>query len=510
MKKKIYDSIKKDISGQAIVKALFETYESVYDIDAKSFAYKCYHESHSFSGLKIKNIGDNFFEDVKHNIPNTIYYQDQEYVSMMLSHNSLINGVNENKYYSFVYRLMINGVPVYHKIRAIKEIIENREHILLGVRNVDETFQQEKIHTEAIISLTQKEKNHLEAILASSIGYLEFNLTKDEVIEVSLDFLKEYESKDVHGLFDGSIKKFSDFECHFIDTLAVNCFEEAFFNGIRYYLIKCCERGEKKKTKFFSIKKNDGSFQPCKTIFFLYKDTLTDDIMSFAVLYDLSEQQRKEEEIRSMEQELQMSRIRSFTSQIQPHYLYNALGSIQEIMLENPVYASSLLDDFMVHLRSCIEVIDNNNTIPFKKELDNIEAYVNIEKIRFGEKLRVIYDIKPIYFQILPLSIQPLVENAIRHGIYNNGLEGGTVIIRTMEKKDSYVVEVEDNGVGFDYDSFDKEFRAGQTGSKGLNNIKYRMEKTMNARMRVYSKMGKGTKITLTIPKGEEIESNNS
>jgi len=198
-----------------------------------------------------------------------------------------------------------------------------------------------------------------------------------------------------------------------------------------------------------------------------------------------------------------MSRIRNFTSQMQPHFLYNALGSIQEIVLDDPEYASKLIGDFTIHLRSCIRAMANDAPLPFDQELANIRAYVNIEKMRFGAKLKVVYDIPAVDFRILPLSVQPLVENAIRHGIYPRGSRGGTVTIRSRETADAWIVEVEDDGVGFDAREACGEGTAKPKDSTGLKNLTFRLDKVMHASVAIHSVKDLGTKVTITLPKGE-------
>ena len=221
----------------------------------------------------------------------------------------------------------------------------------------------------------------------------------------------------------------------------------------------------------------------------------------------MTEQQRKEMEMEKLEEELRRSRIHNSTSQMQPHFLYNALGSIQEIILEDPEYAAKLLGDFTLHLRSCVRAMENDD--PIGRELENIRAYANIEKMRLGNKLKIRYDIQAEAFSIVPLSIQPLVENAIRHGVYERGMAGGTVTVRSRDKGEAFVVEVEDDGVGFDYPALEKEIAAGKRDSTGLKNIMLRLDKVMHARVQIDSRVGEGTKVTVTIPKGEARDANN-
>ena len=207
------------------------------------------------------------------------------------------------------------------------------------------------------------------------------------------------------------------------------------------------------------------------------------------------------QELKQLEQSLEMARIKNSTSQMQPHFLYNALASIREIILDDPQYASDLICDFTTYLRACIRTMSNDELISINQELENINAYVNIEKMRMGKRLQVVYHIDSEDFQIVPLSIQPLVENAIRHGIYRRGKVGGTVTI-TIESFTEYNrITVEDNGVGFDYQQIRNEIESGERDSSGLDNVNYRLKKQMNADMIIDSKVNAGTKIMVYVPK---------
>lgn len=168
---------KSALSHEAILRALFENYESIYDIDVETDAYHCYHESESYSDLCVARGGEDFFGDMIADADRIVYAEDREYVKHALLKDVMVDNISRDKYYSIVYRLVIDGEPVYHKIRATMGKIDGRDHILIGVRNVDETIRQEKAHEEALSAMHQKEKNHLEAVLAGAAGYLEANLT---------------------------------------------------------------------------------------------------------------------------------------------------------------------------------------------------------------------------------------------------------------------------------------------------------------------------------------------
>ena len=223
-----------------------------------------------------------------------------------------------------------------------------------------------------------------------------------------------------------------------------------------------------------------------------------------------------QQELTEVKNQLVLSRIKNSSSQMQPHFLYNALSAIQEIILEDPNYAYDLIYDFTTHLRACIKSMSNDNLISFEEELKNVTAYVNIEKMRFGKRLNIVYDCKVTDFEIIPLGIQPIVENAIRHGIFERGTDGGTVTIRTYNQEENVIVSVEDNGVGFDYDKVMEEIKSGVRDSTGLYNLIFRFDLLLKAKLIVNSEIGKGTRIEIIIPRKtrrggrKHYESNNS
>jgi len=490
------------LSAEAVTRVLFENYESIYDIDAETSAYQCCYESESYSALKIAGSGEDFFAALRAYVPKVIHPEDREYVFRMLDRGRILAALKKEKYYAFVYRLLRGGIPTYHKIRATLSAVDGRPHIFLGVRDVDETIRQEQAHTETLASMHQKEKNHMEAVLASAAGYLEVNLTRDLVLEQSPYLPSGRSVSAIEAPLLEEPVRYSVLNRWLCEHQIVEEAEHYAQISSREHLLSCFERGERRASVSFSARRQNGEAQPCREVFFLYRDEPSGDVMSFCVIYDLTEDQRKEKELEELAQALQMSRIRNFTGQMQPHFLYNALGSIQEIVLDDPQYAYELIGDFTTHLRSCIRAMADDAPVPFEQELDNIRAYVSIEKMRFGSRLNVVYDVPATDFAILPLSVQPLVENAIRHGIYQRGPAGGTVTLRSREREDAWLVEVEDDGVGFDPERPGKETAGGRKkDSAGLKNIRFRLETVMHANIRIRSTPGKGTGVTITIPK---------
>ena len=203
---------------------------------------------------------------------------------------------------------------------------------------------------------------------------------------------------------------------------------------------------------------------------------------------------RLEAEKNIMEAELKESRISIMLSQIQPHFIYNTLGTIERMCLKDPEKAFDLVRNFSLYLRGNFSELDSVTPIRFAEELKHIEYYVNIEKVRFPD-MDIRYQVETTDFVIPALSVQPLVENAIKHGLMR--LEsGGTVVIRSYETDEHFCVEVRDDGVGFDTTQpIDGKKHV------GLRNIRGRLKAMVNGELMLESKVGQGTKATIMIPK---------
>lgn len=195
-----------------------------------------------------------------------------------------------------------------------------------------------------------------------------------------------------------------------------------------------------------------------------------------------------------LEKELEESRISIMLSQIQPHFIFNVLGTIRGLCRENPEQAWRGLGDFSNYLRGNMNALTNTKFIPFETELRHVEAYLRLEQMRMGEHLSVVYDIQEKGFMIPPLTIQPLVENAVKHGIVNK-TGGGTVRIHSRREKQRVIITVEDNGVGFDTrtpsGSFEKQDHI------GLKNVQHRVENMLSGTLRISSEAYRGTTVAL-------------
>ena len=194
-----------------------------------------------------------------------------------------------------------------------------------------------------------------------------------------------------------------------------------------------------------------------------------------------------DEEKRTKEAEIKM-----MMSQIQPHFIYNTLASISTLIKIDPDKAQKGLDDFTEYLRRNLSSLTDTGLIPFSAELRHIETYLSLEKMRFDDRLNIVYDIKNTDFLVPPLSIQPIVENAVKHGILKK-IEGGSVIIKTSQTALAYVVEVIDDGVGFDITKLENC----DNSHIGLNNVQYRIKSMCNGELIIESKIDEGTKVTM-------------
>lgn len=197
------------------------------------------------------------------------------------------------------------------------------------------------------------------------------------------------------------------------------------------------------------------------------------------------------------------------SSQLQPHFIFNALGAIRQMIRSDSDVAYDMLYDFSRFLRVSYRDLQEE-MIPFTQELEQIQAYLNIEEKRFSHRIRGIYEIGVDSFLIPALTVEPLVMNAVQHGL-RKGRGIGTVTVRTYRQGDNIVIEVEDDGIGFDIniiscgqaeneDSRDGDDSDPESGFyMSLPGICSRLKKLAGAAVTVESEIGKGTKIRIEL-----------
>lgn len=208
-----------------------------------------------------------------------------------------------------------------------------------------------------------------------------------------------------------------------------------------------------------------------------------------------------EKELAQKELALSESNNSLVLSQIQPHFLYNALTSIYRLCDVKPEAAKEAVSNFSKYLRGNLDSIKQKKMISFADELKHLQAYLSLEKIRYDDYLEVRYDIKATEFFLPPLTVQPLVENAVNHGI-SDLPKGGCITISTNEEPDYYEIRISDNGVGFDPDTQPIDSRS----HIGISNVRSRLDIMCHGTLEIISAHGKGTTAIIKIPKGETAD----
>jgi two-component system LytT family sensor kinase len=212
---------------------------------------------------------------------------------------------------------------------------------------------------------------------------------------------------------------------------------------------------------------------------------------------ELAELDRKTEQLARAE-------LAALQAQISPHFVYNTLNTIAAFVRTKPDEARQLLTDFADFLRSSLRRRDELST--FAQELELVHKYLSFEKARFGERLSVIYRIDPeILGTAMPiLVLQPLVENAIRHGIGQKP-GPGRLVISAEDRGNECWISVQDDGVGMAGEQLQRVLGARRESGfgVGLTNVNERLRSLYGQEhgLRIESAPNEGTTVRLTIPK---------
>ena len=207
--------------------------------------------------------------------------------------------------------------------------------------------------------------------------------------------------------------------------------------------------------------------------------------------------------IANQARELSETKSRIMISQMQPHFMYNVLNSIYYLCEKDTESAQDAVNTFADYLRINMDAMGKADLVSFENELTHAQKYLALEKMRFDDDLEVEYDIKVRDFKLPVFSLQPLVENAVKHGICKKD-GGGVVKISTDDDEDYYYTIIEDTGVGFDPEAAVKNDGRSHVGKESVTK---RIDMMLNGRVEYISKIGEGTKVTLVIPKrGRDVK----
>lgn len=193
--------------------------------------------------------------------------------------------------------------------------------------------------------------------------------------------------------------------------------------------------------------------------------------------------------------ELEESEMKLMMSQVQPHFIYNCLAALRFLIMDDQEKAYQAINDFSRYLRMNLDTTKLNRMITLKEELANVECYYNLEKLQLEDKIDLIYDLIDINMMLPAMTIQPMVENAIKHGIKPKG--GGILRICQYEEEESWQLLIEDDGVGFELDKMYSDERE----HIGVANVRGRIEKMCGGTLEIMSKPGRGTQVYIIIPK---------
>ncbi|MDO4269748.1 MAG: histidine kinase [Eubacteriales bacterium] len=199
---------------------------------------------------------------------------------------------------------------------------------------------------------------------------------------------------------------------------------------------------------------------------------------------------------KARELELTEMRISVMLSQIQPHFLYNALTAIKGLCVTDPGRAERAVDSFSVFLRGNMNSLVARAPIPFSQELTHCKHYLELEQLRFGTRVNVVYELGPTDFCLPTLTLQPIVENAVRHGVTKKR-SGGTVWIRTEDTPQGWRITVADDGVGFDPQKKSDDGRC----HAGIENVRMRLDSQCGGSLTVQSTPGQGTTVKIELPR---------
>ena len=203
--------------------------------------------------------------------------------------------------------------------------------------------------------------------------------------------------------------------------------------------------------------------------------------------------------VHTHEQELKAGqRVRIMMSQIQPHFLFNSLEVIRRLYRKDPEKADGALLKFERYLRGNMDSLAREASIPFRTELEHTKLYLELEQLRFPDELHIAYDLSCTDFSLPPLTLQPLAENAVRHGVRGKQSGEGTVTIATREYEDRFEIAVTDDGNGFDPDAVPEDDSA----HIGLNNVRERL-RFAGAGLRIGPGPEGGTEAVIIIPRNQ-------
>lgn len=218
-------------------------------------------------------------------------------------------------------------------------------------------------------------------------------------------------------------------------------------------------------------------------------------LLSVVLIY-IEFYERRRKKIAQQQSELTRQSMALLVSQIQPHFIYNTLTTISNLCVKNPEQAEETTVLFSQYLRGNLDSLSQSEPIAFAKEMEHVKTYIALEKMRFKDKINVEYRLRAVDFKVPALSLQPIVENSIKHGICQKNVPGN-LLISSEKTPSGHLVIIEDDGVGFN-----PEAKLPEDGKShvGLTNVISRLENMSGATVKVESAPGNGCRVEILFP----------
>ena len=208
--------------------------------------------------------------------------------------------------------------------------------------------------------------------------------------------------------------------------------------------------------------------------------------------------QERTEQLARAQTEAADSRIAVMVSQIQPHFIFNTLDTIYGLCDEDVELAKDAIASFSRYLRTNLSSLKRTTPVPISTEMEHVRTYLELERMSDEDRVHYEIDMQDTDFLVPALSVQTLVENAVKHGL-GRMERGGTVIVRTQMLPAEHRVTIVDDGAGFDMDSVSDDGM-----HIGLANTRQRLDAMCGATLEVQSERGRGTTVVMHIPKQED------
>lgn len=193
------------------------------------------------------------------------------------------------------------------------------------------------------------------------------------------------------------------------------------------------------------------------------------------------------------QQEIANQRASVMVLQMRPHFIYNTMTTIYYLCKQDADKAQQVTLDFTNYLRNNFNAIASEGTIPFSTELEHTKTYLVVEQAQHENMLVVKYDTPIVDFRLPPLTLQPIVENSVKHGMDPNSDEPLCISVKTQLMNDNIIITVEDTGVGFDVDE-------GIIAHTALSNIQQRLKMMCNGTLTISSGHESGTTVKISVP----------